>query len=422
MTISIALPLIVLALIAIFLRLTHQSWLAPGAFFPLSWFFFSLVPIIFAAEFPFPVFGIWIITAISTSIGIGSLLAISTNKNISKITKYQLEEIFNFSKIIKNGTLLTSIMSFIGIILMLIYTISLFKLDYTFISFLILPNQISAERYNELLILPRYLKFFIYWVYPAALFGGIGFGIAKTKKEMLFYLTPLLISVLKGTIESVRTTILSAIVVWLAGYIGSRVATNDNLKRLINKKTLVFLSIAGSIFIFLFIALDWLRSAGGEMVADFIIERIKLYFFGYLSAFTTWVTYNYNVEYTLGMSTFAGPFDLLGLIERKLGFYNHTFIYNLHYTNVYSAFRGLLNDFSLFGTLFMGVCVGFISMVAFNKTLNNNIFWIFPLTFFYAYTLYSPIISIFIYNSVIMAWVIVFACLFLFQRNTLSNR
>ena len=70
----------------------------------------------------------------------------------------------------------------------------------------------------------------------------------------------------------------------------------------------------------------------------------------------------------------------------------------------------------------MGVCVGFISMVAFNKTLNNNIFWIFPLTFFYAYTLYSPIISIFTYNSVIMAWVIVFACLFLFQRNTLSNR
>ena len=68
---------------------------------------------------------------------------------------------------------------------MLIYTISLFKLDYTFISFLILPNQISAERYNELLILPRYLKFFIYWVYPAALFGGIGFGIAKTKKEMM---------------------------------------------------------------------------------------------------------------------------------------------------------------------------------------------------------------------------------------------
>ena len=58
-----------------------------------------------------------------------------------------------------------------------------------------------------------------------------------------------MIAVLKGTIETVRTTILLAIVVWLAAYIGSRVATNDNLKKLLNKKTFVFLMITGSLII-----------------------------------------------------------------------------------------------------------------------------------------------------------------------------
>lgn len=410
---QIILPLILLFITACLLRKIHKSWLAPGAFFSLLWLFFIICPIVFAPEYYIPAFGIWIIFAICISVGIGSLFAISENKIE---TNNQTAEIIKFSSLVKSGTIISSILSIIGLVLMLIYTISRFNLDYSFISFLILPNQISAERYNELLILPIYIKFFIYWVFPAAMFGGIGYGISRTKKETLLYLSPLMIAVLKGTIETVRTTILLAIVVWLAAYIGSRVATNDNLKKLLNKKTFVFLMITGSLFIFLFIAIDWLRFAGGEMFTDLIIGRIKLYFFGYLSAFTTWVTYNYNIDYTLGMSTFAGPFDLLNLIDRKLGFYNHTHIYNIYFTNVYSSLRGLINDFSLFGTLLMGMIIGFLSTVTFNKTLNNNIFWLFPLTSFYAFILYSPVISIFIYNSIIMSWIIVFSYLFIFQR------
>ena len=77
---QIILPLILLFITACFLRKIHKSWLAPGAFFSLLWFFFIICPIVFTPEYYIPAFGIWIIFAICISVGIGSLFAISENK------------------------------------------------------------------------------------------------------------------------------------------------------------------------------------------------------------------------------------------------------------------------------------------------------------------------------------------------------
>ncbi len=411
------LPLMLLLIAALTLRTIHKSWFSPGAFFPLLWFFFTIIPIIFAIEYPTPVFGIWVITAFCISIGVGSLLAVPGNNLWSNSSMLNTHSMTEYSKTVQWGTAVTSFLSLIGIFFLILYTTMKFQLDYSFFSLLALPNQISAERYNELLVYPLFLKFLLYWLSPAALFAGVGFALATTKKQYLLYFSPLFIAVIKGALETTRSTILIALVLWLAGYAGARVAQQDNLKHLFDKKSFLFVSVAGIVFVFLFVSLQWLREAGGNFVVELLMERIKLYFFGYLSAFSLWVSSVHNVDVTLGMTTFAGPFSFIGLIDRDLGFYDSTtIIYGLTSTNVYTALRGIINDFTIIGSLVFGIGIGFGATMAFQKSLQGYIFWLVPLTMFYAFTLYAPLISIFHYNSVIASWVIVFSTFFLIPR------
>ena len=415
------LPLMLLLIAALTLRTIHKSWFSPGAFFPLLWFFFTIIPIIFAIEYPTPVFGIWVITAFCISVGLGSLLAVPGNNLWSPSSYLAANSITKYSRTVQWGTAVTSLLSLTGIIFLLRYTTMKFQLDYSFFSLLALPNQISIERNNELLVYPFHLKFFLYWLFPAALFAGVGFSLATTKKQYLLYFSPLFIAVMKGALETTRSTILLSLVLWLAGYAGARVAQRDNLKHLFDKKSFLFVSIAGIVFVCLFVSLQWLREAGGDFIAELLMEKIKLYFFGYLSAFSLWVSSVHNVDVTLGMTTFAGPFSFIGLIDRKLGFYDSTtIIYGLTSTNVYTALRGIINDFTIIGSLVFGIGIGFGATMAFQKSLQGYLFWLVPLTMFYAFTLYAPLISIFHYNSVIASWLIVFLTFFLVPRQSES--
>ncbi|MFQ6678518.1 MAG: O-antigen polymerase [Fidelibacterota bacterium] len=412
---SAYIPLIVLGGASLVMRKIYKSWFAPGAFFPLAWFFFILIPMIFAPEFPFYFFGLWVITAMAIAFAAGSLLGYNEEENLENKKSEMVKPISGYKSIISYSTLTMTGLSFLGVILLLRFSMEKFQMNFSLFSLFILPSNITAERYNELLVYPVYLKFFLYFLFPASLIAGIGYSLTNKKLHFL-YLSPLFVSILKGTLETTRSTILLSVILWLAGFAGGRVITRDHLHRLMEKKLLIFLTLAGIAFTFLFIGLQWIREAGGDIIFLVMIKRIKLYFFGYLSAFTIWVKNIREPGLTLGLTTFAGPFNILGLIDRELGFYSHTFVYNGSYTNVYTALRGLIHDFSIMGSLLVCMVAGFLSTISYYKSLRGFVFWLIPLTMFYSFTLYSPLISVFHYNSIIMAWVIVFAIFFIKPR------
>ena len=150
----------------------------------------------------------------------------------------------------------------------------------------------------------------------------------------------------------------------------------------------------------------WLREAGGEFIFSAMVENIRAYFFGYLSSFTQWAqNYNYD-NLSMGLITFAGPADLIGLTDRGLGFYDEISILGESHTNIFTALRGIIHDYSIFGGFIFFLLFGLLSTLAYKKCIENKILWIIPLSIFYAFTIYSPLISIFNYNSIIAAWVI----------------
>jgi oligosaccharide repeat unit polymerase len=156
----------------------------------------------------------------------------------------------------------------------------------------------------------------------------------------------------------------------------------------------------------IFILTAWLRDAGGEIFIDAMIDNVSAYFFGYLSSFTQWIQVYNQKNILFGMVTFAGPADLLGLTERELGFYNEVSVLGESHTNIFTALRGIIHDFSIIGGfLYFGI-FGFIGTMAYNACFNKRILWIIPLSIFYAFTIYSPLISIFNYNSILFSWII----------------
>ena len=137
-----------------------------------------------------------------------------------------------------------------------------------------------------------------------------------------------------------------------------------------------------------------------------ISYRIKAYFFGYLAAFTQWFKLDHNIIPTMGLTTFAGPSNLVGFIERPLGFYDSSVIAIGVSTNIFTALRGLITDFSIVGTIMIIFTSGFLAQLAFNHSRNGSQLALIPLSVFYAFTFYSPLISIFHYNSIILSWII----------------
>ena len=103
--------------------------------------------------------------------------------------------------------------------------------------------------------------------------------------------------------------------------------------------------------------------------------------------------------------------EILGLTERASGFYTDFTPIGSSVTNIYSAFRGIIADFGIFGSFVYWGLFGLGSAIAYRSTSNGNVFAAVPLSTFYSFTLFSPLISIFTFNSIIISFIIFFGVL-----------
>ena len=158
-----------------------------------------------------------------------------------------------------------------------------------------------------------------------------------------------------------------------------------------------------------------------RIIFDLLIDRIRAYFFGYLAAFSQWFGGNFEVNTNVGLITFAGPFNLLGIMERPLGFYDSINITKDISTNIFTAFRGIVTDFSTSGSIIIAFIIGFVNQSIFQMNEKTTLLSCLPISMFYAFTLYSPLISIFHYNSILFSWIILFIIIIIAVDEPLDN-
>jgi len=409
--IEIIIPLISLGSIGIFNRIHLKSWLAPASIFSMLWF--SLLSVTFFAvpEFPIYPFGLWYILGISIALTLGSLLVpkhlLPDSERYNSIEAIKLF-FFNRSNFILILIAVFCLISIVGIIVLLLFGIKRYELNFNLFSLISLPGQLYDDRDAGILLVPWYIKYLTYFIMPSSLLSGILIPFEKYPRKMVCSV-PIILAVLIGMVYTTRATILFSIVLFISGLFSSYIILkkDENLFSSIRS-----LFIFGSIFLFLvlsWIFLQWLRGGGdNEFIFYPIINSIKSSVLGSSTVFTTWLqNYNQHVV-TFGLYTFAGPMDIIGLSERQLGFYSEFISLPNGYSNIYTAFRGLIHDFTITGSILICFVIGIIAQLSYKRCRNGNVIWLIPLSLFFAFTLFSPFISIFSSNSVTMAWFISF--------------
>jgi hypothetical protein len=111
----------------------------------------------------------------------------------------------------------------------------------------------------------------------------------------------------------------------------------------------------------------------------------------------------------LGRWTLPGIFDFLGLGARQVGIYTNKVIIEGCPSNLYSAIRGLIMDFTLPGAILITFLGGVLSNHVFEKTLKSQKWAMGLLPMIYGWILFSPVVSVFSYNSITLSFAIFFA-------------
>jgi len=140
-----------------------------------------------------------------------------------------------------------------------------------------------------------------------------------------------------------------------------------------------------------------------------VVESMWVNTFPYLGVFSGWLaSYGLwdSLHLTFGQYTFAGVFDLLHIHTRVAGLYTEQVVINGSEYNIYTAFRGLVQDFTVPGALAFLVLVGFLAELTYKRARSGNLLYAGLLAAFYAATLWSFVVDIFIYNTIVLAFVL----------------
>ena len=422
--IGIIAPLISLGFIGIFNRISLNSWFAPASIFSTLWFSLLSATLLAAPEFPIYPLGLWYVLGVSIALTLGSLIVpknlLPDSERYNSIEAVKLF-FFHRSNFIFILIAVFCLISIVGIIVLLLFGIKRYELNINLFSLISLPGQLYDDRDAGILIVPWYIRYLTYFIMPSSLLSGILIPFNNYPKKIICYM-PIILAILIGMVYTTRASILLSIILFISGLFSSYIILKKDDYSFLSFRSLFNFSSLLIFLLFSWIFLQWLRGGGdSEFIFYPIINSIKSAVLGSTTAFTTWLQNYKQHNLAFGLYTFAGPMDIIGLNDRQLGFYSEFISLPNGYSNIYTAFRGLIHDFSITGSILICFVIGIVAQLSYRRCRDGNVIWIIPLSLFFAFTLFSPFISIFSSNSVTMAWIISFFILLNNKKDIINH-
>lgn len=402
---------------AVLMRLAAGTWLQPAAFFPLWWCVAGIAPLILAPNEPVGINAIvWLIAA-SMAVSAGGVAGNGGLKT-RRLTKTQpatdseLKVLgFVLALSIVLGTL-SNIAYLVGSGIPLTELLHLERL-------VVVSNQLYVARYAESgpLVPPAFSQALLPFVYLAPAVGGTLFVLRREWSWKLLCLFSFVPAITVTVLQTTKAAVLFSMMLWLSGYFAARLRFG---------KTAVFtvphVLVAGiltSIVTVFFFAVGLARMASTDLaLLNIVLVKLVTTAFGHMTVFSQWLT-----EYTsqpldpsLGQVTFAGPLEMLGYQQRIPGIFSNVVdLVAGESSNIYTAFRPLIQDFSFPGALVVMALLGFVGGLGFRLVAAGSWSAVPLLIGTYHTIMWSPITWFWIYNS-LTATVFAIGVLALFVR------
>lgn len=277
-------------------------------------------------------------------------------------------------------------------------------LNFSLSNLLATANANSIARYNSELSISQFYKLAVLIAFSTATFGGYYIAATTGFKNKLFGILPILAGLIDAMFMGARSGFMLLVFVFLASYYVASLRAGKT-KGLTYKRALPWVAKRiGLIFIF-FLCIQLLR--GGNLNTDIprVASSILTWFVGHTSAFSIWVDSHEPINTTFGERTFSGISDIIGLSTRVGGTYQMVEFSEGRRSNVFTAYRGVFEDFSWIG----GFIFIFLISLTLAGSISNNpkstvtfVVSVILITFFS----WSFVISVWKYNSVIVGQII----------------
>lgn len=383
-------------------RRIQGSWVSPGAMLCGFWFFGSLLPLFFTAFFPIPLIGYLLLFAFVVCGVIGSSLAM-----LAGVPEVQpaLPDLDARIRLWDRAYVLG--LAFGCVTPALLYYLAVSQFGTT--DLMLLARQVTVARYTGDFSQPLSVSLLTMCLYFAALMGGLLCGLRPpTGRQLGRYLLWMLPLLLAGLIQTTKASALYGGFLWGAAYLGGLTlrdgAKSVQLGRLMTTVT----ALMGIGFVFVFVGLLARYGTTDPERALQYLPNAAVYFVGHMSGLGHWAQTGLMLpENAGGAYTFAGIFDILHIHTRIGGLYEDMVVFpNGQMTNIYTAFRSAIEDFTLPGALLFFTLLSFLGGLGWVGMRRGRPGAGILCVAFLTYVFASPITSAFVYNTNIGALVL----------------
>lgn len=264
----------------------------------------------------------------------------------------------------------------------------------------------SIARYFDDYVEPLPLRVLSAMNYCGALLGGVLMAVGTRRLHRVLAVLPLLFGVLMTVITTAKAGSLLCTLFFVSSY--GAMTCNDGRNRV---EGATFPAIAGVAALggVTILAMVLRYGPDDSFAAGLLGERLASYIFGHMAALSAWLDWD-GVAATgplFGLRSFAGIAEALDLTQRTPGLYAaipRGIVAGG--TNVFTAFRGLIEDFTLPGAFLVMGCSSSLAGYAFEvlRSGRRSPYAIVTLAGFYAFIGWSAVINVFMYNVVVLAF------------------
>jgi oligosaccharide repeat unit polymerase len=273
----------------------------------------------------------------------------------------------------------------------------------------------SVQRYQGEETESLFVRLLVALNYSGAILAGALSALEVPRRRFLVWL-PILACGLMTLVTTAKTPLLLGVLCMVSGRFALQMSGCGELpvSRGPSRVWSVAFVLLGSMA--LLASLVFRYGGASEVDFELIAERIGGYLFGQVYVFSAWVTTGgLNVEDPgFGRNTLAGAFELVGIGHREAGYYSYIVLDDAtSQSNIFTAFRGLIQDFFLPGALMFMFVLGAVTecCVRLVGSALSLVLSVTVLSAAYLFLGWSPIISVFIYNDMLFAVGVVFLVL-----------
>jgi len=384
---------------AILLRRREGSWYSPATLFTAIWCFLAGIGLLIG-PFQVPFTGILFIVAACLAVGAGA-----------EVSRRRLGPARKSATRLQQGPLLVWLSLGCAALSFAAVTILLASRGHgpqVFLS----PGALAATA-REFAVAtfingwqePSVVSYLTTFNYLGALLAGVLLATQRTGWTRWVGLLNFIPAVMFTAILTTKQSLLLPLAMATSSYVAARLAVGPSTPPLTVSRA-AWLAAGVVMLLTLFLLVQMGRygyrtpAQAEEVIRLFLVET-----FAFLGAFAHWLQEGgwATTRPRLGFYTFAGEFDLLHLGHRLPGIYGDQLMIGGRPYNIYTVFRGLIQDFTLPGALVVLAAIGFGAQLAYVRTRAGDIRYGAALAAFYAFALYSWALDIFSYNTVLLA-------------------